>query len=137
IGYGGESRHRDPVQGEESLFGQPVLGYREGIGAWSERLPPGEEAGGIGRDILELVGHDIDGGGETGERRLVVIGGDRPVRRDVESRTLRVRIVDVGSYPETRRGERQHAAQLSATEDADNAARRQRLANRRHRSETG
>ena len=35
--------------------------------------------GGCDRHVLELVGDDVDRGGEGGKRCLIVIGGDGPV----------------------------------------------------------
>ena len=43
--------------------------------------PRGQELGGRGRHVLELVGDDVDRRGEGGERGLVVVGGAGLVRR--------------------------------------------------------
>ena len=79
----------------------------------------GEERDGRGRDVLELVGDDVDGGGEVGERRLVVVGRDGARGGDGEGRALRIGAVDVAGEAELGRGHRQHAAELAAAEDAD------------------
>ena len=86
-------------RGDEGFFGQPVLRDGERIGAGPQRLQRREEVGGGGRDVLELVGDDVDRGGEGGEGGLVVIGGDGLVRRDLEGGALRVGAVDVGAKP--------------------------------------
>ena len=64
--------------------------------------------------------------GEGGERRLVLIGRDRARRGDRERRALRVGAIDVAGEAKLGGGERQHAAELSAAEDADDHARRDR-----------
>jgi hypothetical protein len=119
-------RHRDAEIANEALFDQAVLRHGECRGTGTQRLQAGEDLGGAGRDVLELVGDDVDLSGEGGERRLVVIGGDGLVRGDLEGRALRIGTVDVGPEAEAGGGQRQHAAELAAAEDADGRVERER-----------
>src|SRR6185312_11942958 len=56
---------------------------------------------------------------EGREGLLVVIGGDGPVRGDLEGGAEWIGAVDVGFEAEAGGGERQHAAELAAAENAD------------------
>ena len=57
-------------------------------------------AGGRAGDVLELVGHHVDGGGEDVERGDVVIAGDGVGMGDVEGGARRIGAEDVGLQAE-------------------------------------
>ena len=71
------------------------------------------------RHVLELVGHDIDGFGETAQFRDVVVAPDGEGGGDLGGRCVRYIAVDMADEAEPRRGQRQHPAELAAAEDAD------------------
>ena len=78
---------------------------------------------GGGRDVLEFVGDDVDGGGEVGERRLVVIGRDGAAAATAKAGLGGIGAVDVAVEAELGGGHGQHAAELAAAENADDHAR--------------
>ena len=75
-----------------------------------ERRPAGERGQRRGRDILELVGDDVDLLGEARQRRLVVERAPGEARGDLGRRRRLVGRVDVAAIAELRRGQRQHPA---------------------------
>ena len=120
----GEGRHGDAELGHQLLLGEAVLGHREAAARPGDTVTrAARNVDGGGRDVLELVGDDVDGRGEIGERRLVVVGRDGAGGGDGEGRALRVGAVDVAGEAELGRGHRQHAAELAAAENADDRRR--------------
>src|SRR5690606_16336766 len=65
---------------------------------------------------------DIDLGRKGPERRDIVISGHGFIWRHIEGRTMRIGTVDMALEAQFRRRQRQHAAQLPATQDADGGA---------------
>ena len=76
--------------------------------------PPGQETGGTCRNILELVGDDIDVGREACQIFFVI--GREDVVRDVASWCIRGRIEEAEPHPQGQAGEREHAAELAGAE---------------------
>ena len=72
--------------------------------------------------MLELVGDDVDRGGEAGQFLFVFIGGAAVRMRDMEGAELPVGRVNVAAQSERRCGQRQHAGKLAAAENADGVA---------------
>ena len=62
-----ERRGGDAEAVDEALLGQPVLSRGEGVGAGAEGRVARQQVGGLPRDVLELVGHDVDARREAGE----------------------------------------------------------------------
>ncbi len=75
--------------------------------------------------VLELVGDDIDLGGEAGQGGLVVVGAAHMAGRDVARDRMVLGRIDDAAIAQPRGGEGGHAAQLAAAQDADGRARRE------------
>ncbi|MNL58639.1 hypothetical protein D3C87_1822910 [compost metagenome] len=88
-----------------------------------ERNAPGEEGGGRGRHVLEFIGHHVDGGGEAGERGLILVIRDGVARRNVEGGAVRLGREDMAAYAEIGCRERHHPGELAAAQDAEHGAR--------------
>ncbi len=115
----GERRGADAERGDEVLLGEPVLGGRQDFRIGQHRHARGEKRRGLRRHVLELIGDDIDIGGETVERLGVGVIGAGDAMHDVESRRIGLGREDMALEAEPRRGQRQHAAKLAAAENAD------------------
>ena len=79
----------------------------------------GEKRRGLRRHVLEFIGDDVDVGGEAVERFGVGVIGAGDAMHDVESGRVGSGREDVALEAEPRRGQRQHAAELAAAENAD------------------
>ena len=121
----------------ELLLGQPVLRGRQHLRIGQHRLARREERRGLGRHVLELVGDDIDVGGETVERRHVGVVGLGHAPHHIEGGRVRIGAQHMALEAEPRGGERQHAAELSAAEDADGGIAAERPALLDHASSSG
>ena len=86
---GGKRRGADAEPGDESLFRQAVLGRRQDLRIGQHRHPRGEKRRGLRRHVLELVGDDVDIGGEAVERLGVAIVGAGHAMHDVEGGQIR------------------------------------------------
>jgi hypothetical protein len=85
--------------------------------------PKGRQFGdGVGGDVLELVGDDVAGLGQALQRPAVVIGGDDLAGGDPAGGAVFLGIQDHHVEAQAGGGQGQHAAQLSAAEDADGRA---------------
>ena len=118
-----------PRPGDESLLGETILGDRQTAGSGTTGTRAARNVGGLRRHVLELVGDDVDVVGEAVERLGVGIVGARSTRcttsKAGESGLGRE---DVAVEAEPGRGERQHAAELAAAQNADRGARLERRA---------
>jgi hypothetical protein len=103
----------------EILFEQTILGHGKGVRSRQNRNRARSDFKRLGRDVLELAGHDRARCGKAGERVLVGIVSHRAGMGDVEGRRVGLVGIDVGLEPETRRSHRQQAAELTAAENAD------------------
>ena len=116
-------RGRDLQARDEILFDQAVLGGREHNRIRQHRPARGQKGCGLRRHVLELIRDHIDVLDEAIECGGVVVIGERRAPRHVEGRRIRIRRVDVALEAEPRGGERQHAPELAAAQDADCAVR--------------
>ena len=82
----------------------------------------GEKGGGLGRHVFKFVSDDVDMLGETRERQLVLVIGDRARVHDIERAGVLVGRIDVAFEPERCGGKGEHARKLAAAEDADRGA---------------
>jgi hypothetical protein len=73
----------------------------------------------LDREILELVGGDIDLFAEPFERRAVVKPGAGEGRGDIRRAGVLVRIEDMAFVAELGGGDGEHPAELAAADDAD------------------
>jgi hypothetical protein len=87
---------------------------------------------GCGRNVLELESHDVDIGSEASYgRQIVVMRRDLDVGHLARGRvTFRRECMDAVTHPA--RGYGEHAAQLAATQNADDGTWKDRLKNRFH-----
>ena len=85
----GERRGADAEAGDEVLLGEPVLRRRQDLRIGQHRNARGEKGRGLRRHVLELVGDDVDIGGEAVERLGVGVVGAGDAMHDVESRRVR------------------------------------------------
>ena len=111
-------RHLEADPFEQLLLRQAVLRRFEGGGRREHRPQRLDEPGRIDGDVLELVGHQVDAGGELGETLEVVVGTDDR-RRHLRGRRIRGRVQRGAGDLERSTGERQHAAELATADDAD------------------
>src|SRR6185437_8363389 len=107
---------------EKILLLKPVLADRKDARPRMNGPMLCEDGGGRGGHVLELEGHDIDRVGETRQRALVVIGGDRCEGRNLHRRTVGLGAENVTAIAKRSSGQRGHAAELAAAENADDAA---------------
>ena len=117
----------------EGFFDHPMLGHFQGARPRPRRhlAVKGADAG--QRDILELIGHRVDGGGEAGQRRQIVIFGACHRRRHLAGRAVGLGRENMAAIAQTGRRQGGHPAQLAAAENAKSRAGRQG----RHASSTG
>jgi hypothetical protein len=117
-----ERRDRQAVLGEKRLLAQPVLRDRQraAVGP-DDRVRFGRGGGGRGH-VLEFEGHDVDSLREGRDRLDIVVRrvdfdvGDLAGGRVVLGREC------VDAIAKTARGHREHAAELTASENADDGA---------------
>ena len=104
---------------DETLLVQPVLRRIE-----RARVGQGGEIGQRARiDILELVGDHRDLGRKAGHGGGIVVAAAGPAIGNFGGRAAGAGGVDVAAIAEVGGGDRQHAAELAAAEDADRGAR--------------
>ena len=115
----GEIRGADAERLHELLFDQPILRRRQHLRIGQHGLACREEGRGFGRHVFELVGHDIDIGGKTVERGHVEIIGFGDAPHDLKCRRVRIRTQHMALETEPCCRKCEHAAELSAAEDAD------------------
>ncbi len=94
-------RHAAAV--EEGLLDEPVLAGGEDGGTGAQRHQLVDDGGGAGGNVLELVGDDVDGGGERLQGRLIAVVGDGRAVGDVGGRRVGVRGSRRGSGSRVRR----------------------------------
>ena len=107
---------------QKGLFGEPVLGQRQRPDARTHRQAFREKFDRRGRHVLELIGDDVDAFRESGERRLVVEGGDGPRRGHVIGRRRLFGGEDMGAQADFERRHRKHAPELAGAKNADRRA---------------
>src|SRR5476651_2457238 len=114
----GERRGRNPQVLEHALLEPAITGNAQGFGARVDRDELRQERHGFGRDALELEGHQIDFIGQLTQVVLIaVIGPQMLAQRGCASIRRRVQESEVHAQRSTR--QRQHAAQLAATDYTD------------------
>ena len=74
-------------------------------------------------NVLEFIGHDVDGVDKTREGQFVLVGRDGGVARDFDRRIIGAVGINMAGQAEPRRRQRQHPAQLAAADDAHARAR--------------
>ena len=74
------------------------------------------------RHVLELVGDDVDVGGEQFQRLDIGIFRAGRVQHDIEGRQIRIGRKHLAAQAKPCRRHRQHPAQLSAAENSDGVA---------------
>ena len=82
-----------------------------------------EQIQSFGRDVFEFIGDDIDGLGKCFERVCIVIGSSRHAIRDLTGGWIGARLVDMCHKTEPRGRDRQHPAQLTATQNPNSRPR--------------
>src|SRR5215207_3754528 len=107
---------------DEGFLGQPVLGDLQYRGTRRDSDMARQENSRRGGHVLELIGDHVDGTGECGKCRLVVIGSERAQAGYLEGGAVGVWAVNVASQPELCRRHREHAGELAATQYADHSA---------------
>ena len=119
-------RHRDPGALHEPALGEPVLGDEQGPKPGPDGHHRRARLDHLGRDVLQLVGHDGTQAGQPPRRRDVVVRTDDDLVRDRRGRTLRIRVEDRDPVAHRPRRHGQHPTELAATEDPDDGGRRDR-----------
>ena len=122
---GPEGRNGETEFGDEALLAEAVLRHGQRPRAGMQRDARAKEGRCRGRDVLEFVGHHIDGIGEAGERLLVLILRDGVAGRDVEGRAVGLGREDMAADAEIGGGEGHHPGELAAAEDAEHGAGRE------------
>ena len=107
---------------QKGLFREPILGQRQRADARTDWHASAEKFDRRGRHVLELIGDDVDALRETGERRLVVEGGDGARRGGVIGGRRLLGGEDVSAQADFERRHRQHAPELPGAENADRRA---------------
>ena len=96
------------------------------MSARAQRPQALDRRGGRERDVLELVGDDVDGRSERLKLAEIIEGAECRGSRNLAGGAGLV-IVDVALEAEACGAQRQHAPELAAAQDADCGARRERL----------
>ena len=117
VGRGGDAELADEI-----LLDQPVLGQFQHLRVRRDLLALAEERRGLGRDVLEFIGDDVDRIGEAGERVFVLVVGASKGVHHLEGAGVLLRRIDMAAQAERRGGERQHAGELSAAENPNGRA---------------
>ena len=112
VGHVTPAGNRYPVRGRELLLPDPVLRDREQGGARTDRYPWLQQAHRCELDVLELVGDDVDGTREGGERLAVAELRHRHAIGDLGGRAVGLGSVDMAPESEPGRGQGGHAAEL-------------------------
>ena len=106
-------------RGQKLFFRQAVLRNRQSLRIGPHRTARRQKRGSMGRHILEFIGDDIDRFREPCQSGLIRIIGNRMGIGHIESRTVGFRRKDMAAQAERGRGQRQHARQLAAAQNAD------------------
>ena len=101
-----------PKVAQKGLLCEPILGQRQRADARTDWHASAEKFDRRGRHVLELIGDDVDALRETGERRLVVEGGDGARRGGVIGGRRLLGGEDVSAQADFERRHRQHAPKL-------------------------
>ncbi len=111
---------------EEPPLGDPVLGdmQRQPSGPDGPQLI--DRIDDLGRDVLELIGHDVAQARESKRRPDVVIGTDDDPIRDAGSGAIGIGVEDDDAVAHRSGGEADHPTELAPAEDADRGRRRDR-----------
>ena len=109
----------DAEPGDEVFFHEPILRGRQDLRIGQHRNARGEKGRGFRRHVLEFVSDDVDVAGKTIERFGVGVIGGGNAMHDVKSGRIGRRRENVTLEAEPRRGQRQHAAELAAAQNAD------------------
>ena len=119
---------------DEFFLGEPVLRDGQHLRVGQHRLARREKRRGLGGDVLEFVGDDVDIRREAIERRHVEVVGLGHAAHHIEGGRMRVRAEHMAAEAEPRGRQHQHAAELSAAQNADGRVRPERPALRVHLS---
>src|SRR5690606_13754449 len=125
VAYDPVARGRGADPREEGLFLRPILAGGEHLGPRAHRLRAGQFSDRAERQVLELDGHHVDRARETGERVRVLVRRDGGEIGHLGGRPVGLGREHVAAIAEARRGERGHASELAAAEDADHGAGRE------------
>lgn len=117
--HGAKIGGRNAATVEEALLRQPVLRGAERLRRRIDRNGGGERLGCRHGHVLEFVGHDIAEAGEFGQRGFIVIIRDDLIVADLCRRTIGLGLQHDGAVVEAGCGHCQHAAELSAADNAD------------------
>jgi len=104
---------------EQGLLRQAILGHRQRAGVREHRHALSQPVRRVGRHVLEIEGHRVDLACEFAQGGLVVPIGHHQ-RGDLPGTGVRAAIDHQRLHAERRAGDRQHARQLPATENAQN-----------------
>ena len=107
---------------KEALFGEAVLADLQRPGRREDGNVLGKPAGGGDRHVLELIGDDGREACQFGERLRVVIGGDDLPVGELRGGAIGLRLEYGGAVAEPGGGQRQHAPELAAADNADRRA---------------
>ena len=114
---GGKLGGLDAAFAEQGFLGQPILRYRQRFRQWPHDNLVGQHARGFGRNVLEVERHRIDLRGKR-----LQLGVVRPFRhqqrRHVSGAGIRQAVHHPTLHPQRGCGQRQHAGELPATQDA-------------------
>src|SRR5262249_12494493 len=115
----GERRRCDPETGDEILLRESILRRRQDCRVRQHRHSRGEKGSGLGGQVFEFVGDNIDVRRKSVQRFSVGVIRAGDAMHDVKGRRIGARRENMTSKTESGGGKRQHAAKLSAAEDAD------------------
>ena len=118
IGHVGELRHRNTECAKQVFFGQAVLCDRQRARIREYRHALAQPLRGFGRHILEIEGSDIDLRRELGQCVFVPIIADDQ-RRELSGAGIGDGVQHAEAQTQRCAGERKHAGQLAAAENAD------------------
>ena len=122
IGRAGQAK-----SGQKILLGNPLLRNRQGAAVRANGLGRLQQIQRGGRDVLKLIGDDIDRGRKGGKGRMILIARRRAGMGHIRGRRVGRRLIDMGLVSQAARRDRQHAAQLPAAQNSDGRARFQHL----------
>ncbi|MNM78136.1 hypothetical protein D3C81_900250 [compost metagenome] len=114
----GEGRGGNPQVAEHALLEQTVTGDTQRFGARVDRNELRQEGHGLGRDALELEGHQVDFVGQLAQVVLVAVVGAQVLAQWRGTGVWRrVQESEIHAQRSARQG--QHAAELAATDYTD------------------
>ena len=111
---------------DEATFSQSVLGDEQRAVTRPHRESGLESLDDLGRDVLQLVGHDDAHVGQPKRGTHIVIGPDHDPIGDRRGWTVRVRIQDRDPVAHRPSRRTEHPPELAATQDADDGRWRDR-----------